>query len=276
MNIEKLDFETIEHEKVPYTVISTFVIQKITDHLAGFIWVYLQSLPPSWKVNKYHIMEHFDISDRTYQRRMSFLCKSNLISYENSRSENGTLGNFILKVLNGTKFIQINHTAKNGVVDTTPPKMAVWEKPQKITQVIDNAHSAKKPHSGDLAVLYKDNKDLTNTIKNIKQEVYKNSSMQLFDVLGCNPFNISETMLSDWLSIRKSSRKIVTATAWDRLNKELQRCVELKIDPHEAFETMVANGWNSLKADWLQPKNKKSHFDNNSTSWANNIEQDMF
>ncbi len=175
-NIQKLDFHTIEKESIPYTVLNTFVIQNIHNHFAGFIWIYLQSLPRTWKVNKFHIMKHFDISERTYQRHMSFLAKSNLISYEIPRHENGTLGHVTLKVLNGTKFNQITHTDKNDIVDTTPPKIADRLNNEESAPVLDRHHTAKKPHSGEMADHYKDNKlhrNNNNYIKTTKEKIIK-------------------------------------------------------------------------------------------------------
>lgn len=125
------------------------------------------------------------------------------------------------------------------------------------------------------------NKGRTSPVKQRKEPV-KNLSMQLSDVLGCNPFEISQSMLSDWLDIRKSKRAIITATAWDKLNRELQKCVDNGVSPHEAFETMVANGWVSLKSDWLKTNNKtvatKSQpvYDDTNTDWIKDIEKDMF
>jgi hypothetical protein len=275
MSIEKLDFDTIDHEKVPFTIISTHVIQNIKNHFAGFIWVYLQSLPPKWKVNKYHIMQHFDISERTYQRHMSFLTKSNLIKYETSRLDNGTLCPVVLKVLNGTKFIQVNHTAKNGVVDTTPPKMADRSKTLKSTQVIDSDHTAKKPHSGEMAVLYKENKIPYKENINIYMGLAKNcttsDSMQISDLMDCNPFGISEMLLCDWISIRKAKNQIITVTAWDTLNKELDKCE----DPSYAFGIMVSNGWSMLNGDKFKKnrrnKNTNTEYDNESTEWIKKI-----
>jgi len=139
-NIEKLDFDTLEIEKVPYTLICNKVIQNISNHFAGFIWVFLQTLPPNWNVNKKHIMNHFGISERTYQRHMSFLSASNLISYERYRLKNGTLGPVTLKVLNGTKFnadVASNHIAKFDIV----------------VKDSDSNHTAKNPHSGEMAPL---------------------------------------------------------------------------------------------------------------------------
>lgn len=132
MSIEKLDFETIEREHVPFVMVATNVIQQIKNPMAGFIWVYFSSLPPEWKINKAHIMKHFELSERSYQRYMSYLKSHNLIEYRRYRFENGTLGPVTLVCLNGLNFkpdVDSDHTAKFGIV------------------VIN--HTAKTPRSGE-------------------------------------------------------------------------------------------------------------------------------
>jgi hypothetical protein len=132
MSIEKLDFETIEREHIPFVTLPTTVIQKIKNPMAGFMWVYFNSLPPEWKINKSHIMAHFDISERTYQRHMSYLKSHNLIEYRRYRMPNGTLGPVTLVSLNGLNFkpdVDHDHSAKFGIV------------------VVN--HTAKNPHSGE-------------------------------------------------------------------------------------------------------------------------------
>jgi hypothetical protein len=183
--IQKFEATKFSQEIIPFAQISRDVIQNISDPLAGFIWVYLQSLPPTWKPNKHHLMKHFDISERTYERRIAFLCKSGLIAYQRSRDKNGRLGEVELIVLNGDRFNSnpneqsraafeiieeenkkipyeikdLNHTAKNGGMEIH--------------------HSAKKPRCGDLAdYINKDNKKInkktTTTTK--KTEKPKSSS----------------------------------------------------------------------------------------------------
>jgi hypothetical protein len=273
MNIEKLDFETIEHEKVPFTLIHTTVIQTITDHFAGFIWVYLHSLPSDWRINKTHLLKHFDIGEDKLKKHMAYLNKTRLIEYVRTRDIDGTLSVVTIRVLNGLMFDPNSKTStgvKTTLVDLTTGVI--------IHPVVDHTSGFYPPLTKTIDLT--NNNTYTNNKKNT--EMVKKTSMQLSDVLGCNPFNISEMMLEDWLSIRESKRAIVTATAWDRLNKELDKCLSLGISPNEAFETMVANGWSSLKADWL--KNKKittkskltTEYDNTSTEWIKDINKDMF
>lgn len=105
-HIEKYDFDAFEKEQKPFTMIRTEVIQRIpVKHAQEFLlWVYLESLPETWKPNKTHLTHHFNISDRTYERYMSWLNSVGLIEYRQTRSAGGTFGKGRLIVLNGSKF----------------------------------------------------------------------------------------------------------------------------------------------------------------------------
>jgi hypothetical protein len=119
IHIEKYDFDAFEKEKKPFTMIRTDVVQRIpaTRIKEAFFWVYLESLPETWKPNKQHLMKHFDISERTYDRYMSWLNAVFLIEYRQNRLDNGSFGKGILIVLNGEKFnpdAAFNRTVKIG------------------------------------------------------------------------------------------------------------------------------------------------------------------
>ncbi len=75
-----------------------------------------------------------------------------------------------------------------------------------------------------------------------------------------NIFSIPEQALLDWIANRKKKRAAITQTAWNKINKELAKCKEQGIDPLDAFETMVASGWSSLKVDWFKKKKEESTF----------------
>jgi len=104
--IEKYDFSTFEKEQKPYAMILTDVIQRTPPNRMreAFLWVFLESLPPTWIPNKKHIMNHFDISERTYERWMSWLNSVNLIEYRQDRNKSGSFGQGALFVLSGSKF----------------------------------------------------------------------------------------------------------------------------------------------------------------------------
>lgn len=138
-------------------------------------------------------------------------------------------------------------------------------------QTLENPLSPKGQNAPDDDALgdYSNNQ----TLKLV--DTQKSKSFSIKNILKTNPFQIPEQTIHDWIENRKKKRIATTKTAWDKINKELAKCD----DPISAFEDMVAAGWQSLKADWVNKSTlpaKKSFFDHESTKWADGIEQDMF
>lgn len=192
-------------EEMPFTLVCNKVINECQNPVAGFIWIYLQSKCPTWKPCKWEIMKRFDISERTYQRHMSYLSATNLIENLVTRDKNGKVIEWRVKVLNGSRFNPkadsykgtafvvhatsplpplsppsppslppFIHTAKYGVVDNPAP-----DKDSDHTAkygVVEGSHTAKKPHSGEMAryikerstSLEKKEKDLNNTSPDVE------------------------------------------------------------------------------------------------------------
>lgn len=110
--------------------------------------------------------------------------------------------------------------------------------PLSDTQVIE---AEKNPLKSD----YFDNQCINNT----KGKLTKHYGLK--NILDENIFKIPEQLIQDWITTRMKKRVAVTQTAWNKINKELAKCKEHGMDPIEAFETMVASGWQSMKAEWL-------------------------
>lgn len=183
INIQKYDFTAFEKEPLPFTQICNKVIQNITNIQAGFIWIYLQSMPPKWKANKFHLMSHFGISERTYRRLMGFLVECNLVSYERNRNSDGTLGSCRLIVHNGSNFsvpLGDNHTAKIVTVDFSqkPDPERVLDHTAKIGNV-DSNHTAKKPQCGDLAPFINKQTSINKTIHTQGDEFFLEKTLYL-------------------------------------------------------------------------------------------------
>lgn len=187
-------------EEMPFTLVCNKVINECQNPVAGFIWIYLQSKCPTWKPCKWEIMKRFEISERTYQRHMSYLSATNLIENIVTRDKNGKVIEWRIKVLNGSRFNPkadsykgtafvvhttsnlppsppssppslppFSHTAKNGGVAKSAP-----DKDSSHTAKnggVEGSHTAKKPHSGEMAryintrstSLEKKEKDIINT-----------------------------------------------------------------------------------------------------------------
>ena len=85
------------------------------------------------------------------------------------------------------------------------------------------------------------------------QKTTKTSSFDLKAMLADNPHNIPESMLNDWLDVRKTKKNKVTATAWNKINKTMTDIEKkLGINPSNAFETMVTRGWQSVELEYFQ------------------------
>jgi pyocin large subunit-like protein len=114
------------------------------------------------------------------------------------------------------------------------------------------------------------------TSKNEYKETYfpmekkSSNSMTALQLISQNPHNVPLPMIEDWIRSRKGKKAAITATAWNRINKELSKCD----DPVDAFEQMVAAGWQSIKAEWVNKK--RSVYDNQSTEWIHGIQEDLF
>jgi hypothetical protein len=253
-------------EEMPFTLVCNKVINECQNPIAGFIWIYLQSKAPTWKPCKWEIMKRFDISERTYQRHMSYLSSTHLIENIVTRDKNGKVVEWRIKVLNGSRFnpkadsfkgiayaVHVNHTAKNGVVDKPAP-----DKDSSHTAKcgeVDSSHTAKKPHSGEMAryintrstSLEKKEKDPPLSPKGEKKELFS-----LRQMLEDNPHQIPESMISDWLEVRKSKRAKMTPTAWKGTNSVLEKLTNFGLSPVECFESMVASGWQGIKVSYFE------------------------
>lgn len=142
IHIEKYDIKEFHKQKKPYAMILTDVIQR-TPHTRIkeiFLWIFLESLPDTWVPNKKHITSHFGISDRTYERYMSYLNASKLIEYRQLRNKDGSFGEWKLIILNGSKFEPeaVSHrTAKIDGADVNR------DKNEKVIHIFDSHRSAK-------------------------------------------------------------------------------------------------------------------------------------
>lgn len=184
-------------EEMPFTLVCNKVINECQNPVAGFIWIYLQSKCPTWKPCKWEIMKRFDISERTYQRHMSYLSATNLIENIVTRDNSGKVIEWRIKVLNGSRFNPKADDYKGTafVVHATsplpplsPPSLPPFSHTAKYGEVakpapgkgsshtakygeVEGSHTAKKPHSGEMAryikerstSLEKKEKDINNT-----------------------------------------------------------------------------------------------------------------
>lgn len=223
--IEKFDADSMDHELIPFAQIDRNVIQNIKNPGAALIWFYLQSMPRTWKPNKHQIMNHFDISERTYKRHMAFLRDSCLIEYKRIRNKNGQLESVELMILNGRKFKKLDHPAKNdGEIEKNKSPV---DKTKKTNKIKASHHRAKKPPCGNLAPYIN------------KQSSYKNKKSNK------NTFSSSKSV--DNFSDSKPKRPY--ATKEERIENEVKiRAREEKAEREKAEEIKGARRFGEIKS----------------------------
>lgn len=115
MSIEKLNFQKLVKENTPFTTIINSVVQNIDNAEAGFLWVYLCTLPPNWEVNKEQLKKHFNFGEKKIKSILSYLHKINLITYVQLRK--GThYGPVCIKVLCGKDFPYLSKDESAGSI----------------------------------------------------------------------------------------------------------------------------------------------------------------
>lgn len=171
MSIEKLDFSKVTKENIPYTLISNKVIQNIKDPVAGFIWVYLSSLPPNWDVNKEHLKKKFGLGNNKLKRILAYLSRSNLIQYVRLRNDDGTLDIMAIHILCGDKF-DINQPFESTGSKSEPVELSTGSTTGSIIHPVVNQTSG----SGLLQKKYKD----TNTNKREREAIRASRALSVF------------------------------------------------------------------------------------------------
>jgi hypothetical protein len=188
IRIEKYDIEAFKKEQKPYAQILNEVIQRCPiSHANEFLlWCFLESLPATWTPNKQHIMEYFNISQRSYERYLGWLNAVGLIEYRQDRNKDGSFGKWELIVLNGTQFnpdAVSNRSAKIGgaVINrkkskvihiTVPPILA--ETAESSTDRASTEESSDSPFR-QKTVERSNGGHINTTIKNIKERKKTNN-----------------------------------------------------------------------------------------------------
>ncbi len=70
-------------------------------------------------------------------------------------------------------------------------------------------------------------------------------------MLADNPHGLDESLIADYLTVRKAAKAPVTARIWSGLNAKLEQCKAFGIQPAQALEVAVENGWRGFEVDWV-------------------------
>jgi len=184
-------------EEMPFTLVCNKVINECQNPVAGFIWIYLQSKPVTWKPCKWEIMKRFDISESTYKRHMKYLTATNLIETYMIRNEHGHIVDWRILVLNGSRFnpsmddykgtsyvVHVNQKVKSDTLDEAAPDKGFNQKVKSDT--LDFNQKVKNTTPGSFDPTYKERltslakKDLTHTQEDffLEQNLFIDSEQQ--------------------------------------------------------------------------------------------------
>lgn len=70
-------------------------------------------------------------------------------------------------------------------------------------------------------------------------------------MLADNPHGLDETLIADYLTVRKAAKAPVTARIWAALNLKLEQCKAFGIQPAQALAVAVESGWRGFEVDWV-------------------------
>ena len=71
------------------------------------------------------------------------------------------------------------------------------------------------------------------------------------DMLAANPHGIPESLLDDYLAVRKAKRAPITSRIWSALNTKLAGCKAFGVSPEQALTIAVDSGWQGFEVDWV-------------------------
>ncbi len=251
-------------EAMPYTQICNKVINECQNPVAGFIWIYLQSKPETWKPCKWEIMKRFDISESTYKRHMKYLSATSLIETCMIRDEHGKIVDWRIIVLNGSRFnpsvdnykgtsfvVHVNQSVKNDTVDEPAPDKGSSQKVKY--DPLDEKPECQNTTDGEMNPHI--NKDITSLVKKEKDTPIsptgKSVSFSLVQMLQDNPFSIPDSVLRDWLEVRRAKKAKITETAWEHTNRNLAKLKESGLCPIDCFVKAVTSGWAGIEVRYF-------------------------
>lgn len=70
-------------------------------------------------------------------------------------------------------------------------------------------------------------------------------------MLADNPHALSESLIADYLAVRKAKRAPLTARVWSSLNSKLEQCKAFGVQPAQALALAIENGWQGFEVDWI-------------------------
>ncbi len=90
-------------------------------------------------------------------------------------------------------------------------------------------------------------------------------ALTTLQMVGNNPHAIPQSLIEEWISIRKKKRAPITPTVWKKLNEQISHC---HCSPIAAFEEMISRGWLTVKPEWVNKNTSKNGFYDEHSNWV--------
>lgn len=252
ISIEKFKPKQIDYftkEEMPFTLVCNKVINECQNPVAGFIWIYLQSKPNTWKPCKWEIMKRFNISESTYKRHMKYLTSTNLIETHMIRDIKGKIIDWRIVVLNGSKFnpaadtykgtiyqVHINQSVKNDPVDEPAPDKG-YNQSVKNDLLDDLSRVSKHPGVDDLT-LHINTRSTSSLEKKEKDNIYTSTDVEEDYLLSFEKFYL--------VYPRKKGKQ--DAIKWFKKHKPTAEFVSMLI---EDVNKRTQTEWNGKEPQFL-------------------------
>lgn len=70
-------------------------------------------------------------------------------------------------------------------------------------------------------------------------------------MLADNPHGLDESLITDYLAVRKAKRAAMSERVWSTLNDKLGKCKAMGIPPAKAMAIAIENGWQGFEVEWI-------------------------
>lgn len=199
--------------------------------------VYLLGKPDNWQVSVQALVDEVADSAKPTRRDGTYalvdeLIECGYITRTANRGSDGRMHGYIYQVSECSD--SISGSAGYGESDPVPAKPYTDEPYPVETTLIRT--DKKQELSGN-----KDNADPSGSAAQRKRSASSSAHPK--------PESVSDSVWSDWLTLRKSKKAPVTATAIAAIQAE---SVKAGVTLQDALEVCCARGWTGFKADWVR------------------------
>lgn len=237
MSVEKLNHYDVRQEHKLFTSFYNEVLQNILNTSYLGVYCYLSSLPHNWKINRHHLMKHFDIGREKLGKIMKWLSDNYLIEYSQDKNEDGQFCKQVIIIKNGKDFID-QIVNKKTIVDTHNTDLPV----SGINRCTEN------PLSGETGHIYNKHKDKKEIEKIKKKNDRKKRDLIVEDQIVL-PVYLNQELWKEFLQHRKSIKSPMSLLAQKKALTALDNYYMEGYDIDKIINNSIVNGWKGLFVD---------------------------